>query len=168
MFLVLLNNDNYEPELFDMIKNATDIHYKICLILLKNLYKNILKDMTLANIPHTAIHFIDTLSSHYGAKKNTRNCTYIAEPKISFIMEAAEHSINNKGCHAVIIDNLSSLLFYHSVFDIQRLTHNMKTNDSYSKAKKIFFMPKKDELTEIESNKLLEDLKMFSDKVLII
>ena len=85
-------------------------------------------------------------------------------PDINTILEATKNQIENNRCKVVLFDSISSLLKYHPRYEIQKLTNNLKSITS-KKSKIIFLMPKKEELTILESKNLLKDLKFYADTI---
>ena len=66
----------------------------------------------------------------------------------------------------ILFDSIADLLFHCQSFDIQKLTHTLKSEDTYTNTKKLYLMLKEPELVKEESERLLQDLRLFADHII--
>jgi archaellum biogenesis ATPase FlaH len=147
-----------EDNLIDALRIKLLSHNKVCLVILNNIYSNLVNTMKNTNLPVDRFYFIDTLSCQ---TQKIKNCESIA-PNISSIMESMDRAVNSKKCDLVAIDNINSLLSYHPKDEIERMLNDLKRKDF--NVNKILFCQKNEILKEEEEG-FMKDMKLFADKI---
>ena len=166
MFLLLLNEKDYDSKLFDILKKTTDKNHKICYVLLNNIYNNTKENFRKNGLSLDKFHFIDVLSTHYKKHRVVANCTFLSSTDIQEILTALKNAIEKHKCNMILFDSIADLLFHCQSFDIQKLTHTLKSEDTYTNTKKLYLMLKEPELVKEESERLLQDLRLFADHII--
>ena len=162
--LLILKESQYLAHLSKMIKSINNTQSNICYACLSRPYKDLIEDIKKEDINFNRFFFIDILSSHYTKPKPVKNCIFIEEPiKIENIESAITDSINKEKCKTLIVDTVSTMLDFESVFSITQFVHNLVTKKK--DINKILIVLKENEFMVEGPSKLTEDLSMFADKV---
>ena len=164
LLLAVFQENRYDEQLSEIIKLVKGLKSKVCYVCLNRPYNEVINDFKMNNLDINRLFFIDILSSHHTKPKPVKNCIFIKEPiKIKNIELAITDLINKKKCKTVIVDTVSTMLDFESVFSITKFVHNliMKEKD----INKIFIALKDNEFTVEGPSKLTKDLSMFADRV---
>ena len=155
---------NYENNIINIMKFLKEKKYRTCHILLRTPYEYFVSDLKENHMFSNDFYFVDVLSSHYKIPEKNHQCVFLDYPHINTILEATKNHIETNKCNVVLFDSISSLLKYHRRFEIQKLTNELK-NLTLKKSKIVFLMPKQEELSILESENLLKDLKLYADTI---
>jgi len=164
LLLAVFQENRYTEQLSEIIKLIKELKTKVCYVCLNRPYKEVIGDFKMNSLDINRFFFIDILSSHNTKLKPVKNCIFIEEPiKIENIESAITDSINKEKCKTVIVDTVSTMLDFESVFSITQFVHNLVTKKK--DINKIFIVLKEDEFTVEGPSRLTKDLSMFADKV---
>ncbi len=165
LLLAVFQEDVYTKQLSEIIKLFKELKTNVCYVCLNRPYNGIINDLKRNNLDISRFFFIDILSSHNAKPKPVKNCVFIEEPiKIEKIQSAITDVINKKKCKTIIVDTVSTMLDFESIFSITQFVHNLVIKEE--DINKIFIVLKENELTIEYPGVLTKDLSMFADKVI--
>jgi hypothetical protein len=163
--MLLLNEEDYSPKVYSLLTNISKQFDKTCYVLLTNIYHNVKEDFKKNNLPLNKFYFIDVLSSHYKKHKSISTCSFLSDTNIQDILTATENAIKNHKCNLILFDNISHLLLHYQNFEIMKFTNVLKRESVYTNIKKIDLALRNQELLENDLNRLVNDLQLFTDKI---
>jgi hypothetical protein len=148
-----------EDSLMDQMQEVLKHHKKVCLVIVNNLFSNILDELKNKKLSPGQFYFVDALGNNVPSKfKNSESITL----NIPNILNSMGRAVSTKNCDVVAIDNISSLLSFHPKEEVEKMVNDMKVGDC--DANKILFCQKNETLKEDEKD-LLKDIKLFADNV---
>jgi hypothetical protein len=163
--LILLGEERvYQKRKRDIVSSLGGVDRKICYVCLSKPYEDVYSDLRKLGAKGGMFYFIDVLSSHYGKKRATINCTFIDSPSnLGGIRSAISAAICEKGCSVVLFDTISKMLAYHESLNILRFTNDFLSD--WKKCSRTFFLALREEIIPLEGNdQLIKDLSMFADR----
>jgi len=164
--LILLEEEAYMDKMAEMAKSMARTKKKICYVCLSKPYMDVANDLRSRGIDVKEFHFIDVLSSHYGKRRPTDNCTFLDSPTdLADIRVAISNSLKEKKCSVVVFDTISTMLIYQETSKIVRFTHDFLSEER-ERNKILYLVLKHDSIPVDESERLLSDLKMFADRTI--
>lgn len=164
--LMLIDEEQYMKQLSEIIKAVEKSHTMICYVCLNKPYEDVIRDLGSKQIDTKRFFFIDVLTSHYKKPAKVENCIFLSSPSNLENLRSAIKDAMTKGCSAIIMDTISTLLIYQEASNIVKFTHSILTEGKKS-VKKLFIVLKEEPVME-ESKALIDDLNMFADKKIII
>ncbi|MBU4246391.1 MAG: hypothetical protein ABIF85_01540 [Nanoarchaeota archaeon] len=169
-FLVfLLDEDHHIDEVVEVTKSLKNKDSKICYVCLSRTFDDVCGDFEKKGMDLKRFYFIDVLSSHYGKKKNEKNCLFLDSPtNIQEIKRTILTVLKEKKCNTLILDTISAMLVYHDARNIEQFTNDILLEEQNKE--KIIYMAFKHNLCTLphENEMLINDLNMFADKMIDI
>jgi len=164
--LAFLQNKNYLEELHKIVAGRKKDHAKICYVCLSKPYAEIIEDFKNEKINCNDFFFVDTLSSLSYNLPPVKNCIFVSKPDdLSGIKKSIKKAIEKYGCQTVVFDTISTLLIYQQAHSIVRFTHEMLIDETQKTVDKVYLVLKETGVYKGENTKLINDLRLFADKV---
>ena len=165
--LLVFKRSNYSLELHDLIKSLQGKNVNIAYVCFNKSYADVFDEIKELKIDTKHFFFVDILSSHYSTPKPIDNCIFVKDPsKIDDIVSAIETLANKKKCKIIILDPLSELLMFQSVFSITKFANYLNTKIIGKGKNGIFVVLDEDDYLKDDIKKLTKDLTMFTDKII--
>jgi len=165
--LILLSEDQYMDSVCDIVRSFEKTKNKICYVCLSKKHADVLCELKKNGIDTDRFIFIDTLSSHYGLPPPENNCIYLYTPNdLDLIKTTMDDIIEKEKCGIFLIDTISDLLSYRETFFILKFAHNLTIGHDKKRIKKLFIALKDGVILENENRELINDLRLFADKVI--
>lgn len=164
LLLAVASNEQYAGRLCSLLNSVRGIGKRVCYVCLSRPYRDVQDDLRRENIDTADFFFIDALSSHYEMPGHRRNCIFLKSPNLAEIMPAVRMLVKKERCRILLVDSVSAMLMYQESFQIISFTHSL-TSEKWAGGIRKVFMALKQGVLEKENNALINDLKMFADKI---
>jgi len=165
--MLLLDDKTYTEELVQLIKRVKDKSENICYVCLSKPYTDVIDNLKNEQINHDNFTFIDIFSSHNYELKDLENCIFVRDSEnLEEIGTAVRKAVTNKQCSTIVFDSISTLLIYQKVDSIVKFTYDLLSDKKQKKAHKIYLLMKGMGIYKDESTNLINDLRLFADKVI--
>ncbi len=162
ILVFLMSDDSYNDNLYSLVKILYDISEKICYVTLNKPFITLDKDMRGKGIDTKNMFFIDAVTMTVSQPIETEACRYVANPGcLTDLSLEISRAFKKWQPDCIIIDSLSTLLFYEKPITIARFCQNIATKiRTYDPCKGIMTSLK----NEVDSF-ILHELNMISDGV---
>jgi hypothetical protein len=163
--LLLLTGTKYEKYMPSFLGHFLETHKKICFVssamtwdMLKDMFKK-------SGLDISRIIFVDTLSSYYGDKVDTKNCLFVKNPyDFDLLKTTIQHAIIESGCKGILFDSVSDFWSQKYTMDLYKLMNSLVTEKHFSDKTKWLCLVK--QVAPGDYHERTKDFAMLANKVL--